>query len=408
MNVFLKNRDFRQLSLNQNISLLGDTMFYLAIMQAVSGYSFAPLAVFLITASEELPHLMQLSTGSFADFQKNRITKSLVLGFSKFLLYLFVAALSGSNLNIISIIIICIINLLSDMFGRFTGSMISPLYIKLLGEDVAEAMGFNQAIGSIVQVFANLCGGLALGFISLQWFAIINALTFLFAFLGLFYIRKDLEDYEKTLPQTTNFNVKNYVTHIWQSLQVLFSFSSILKLYTILAIGQSILGMILPLSSLLLIKRQFMGLSVGFSLGLLSTSVFVGMILGNICTAFLTKKLSIRTAILVSNMANLTISFGILFSDYSLILFGAFGSAFFMGIINPKLQELFFKQVPEDKMGAIESGLGFLITCIGSLLSMFMVFIATQHTELSAYLSMGILVFSSFLLVRIKSDVQPK
>ncbi|BCK47710.1 hypothetical protein ABVB09_05435 [Streptococcus dysgalactiae subsp. equisimilis] len=129
------------------------------------------------------------------------------------------------------------------------------------------------------------------------------------------------------------------------------------------------------------------------------------MILGNICTAFLTKKLSIRTAILVSNMANLTISFGILFSDYSLILFGAFGSAFFMGIINPKLQELFFKQVPEDKMGAIESGLGFLITCIGSLLSMFMVFIATQHTELSAYLSMGILVFSSFLLVRIKSDV---
>ncbi|TYK91467.1 hypothetical protein E0F67_10765, partial [Streptococcus pyogenes] len=59
----------------------------------------------------------------------------------------------------------------------------------------------------------------------------------------------------------------------------------------------------------------------------------------------------------------------------------------------------------EDKMGAIESGLGFLITCIGSLLSMFMVFIATQHTELSAYLSMGILVFSSFLLVRIKSDV---
>lgn len=45
------------------------------------------------------------------------------------------------------------------------------------------------------------------------------------------------------------------------------------------------------------------------------------MILGNICTAFLTKKLSIRTAILVSNMANLTISFGILLSDYSLILF---------------------------------------------------------------------------------------
>lgn len=74
--MFFKNRDFRQLSLNQNISLLGDTMFYLAIMQAVSGYSFAPLAVFLITASEELPHLMQLFTGSFADFQKIELQKA--------------------------------------------------------------------------------------------------------------------------------------------------------------------------------------------------------------------------------------------------------------------------------------------------------------------------------------------
>ncbi|GFG47978.1 hypothetical protein ScFU97_13170 [Streptococcus canis] len=182
MNVFLKNRDFRQLSLNQAISLLGDTMFYLVIMQAVSAYAFAPLAVFLITASEQLPQLLQLFTGSFADFQKNRINKMLIMGFAKFLLYSFVAVLSGSGLTIVSVALICLINLVSDILGRFSGSMLTPIFIKLLGDDVAEAMGFNQALVSIVQVFANLCGGLALGFISLQWFAMINALTFLFTF----------------------------------------------------------------------------------------------------------------------------------------------------------------------------------------------------------------------------------
>lgn len=403
MNVFLKNRDFRQLALNQSISLLGDTMFYLAIMQAVSGYSFAPLAVLLITVSEQLPQILQLFIGSFADFQKNRITKCLVLGFMKFILYSFVAVLSGSDLTILSVAIICIINLFSDMFGRFTGSMITPIFIKLLSEDVAEAMGFNQAIGSVVQVFANLCGGVALGFVSLQWFAIINALTFLFAFGGLFYIRKDLRGYEKELPQVTDFNVKNYFLHIWQSLQVLFHFSTVLKLYTVVAIGQSILGMMMPLSSLLLMKHSFLGLSIGFSLGLLSVIIFLGMLFGNVGTAFLMKKISIQQAILFSNLASFLMTLGILFSSFGLILFGALGNAFFLGIINPKLQELFFKQIPEDKMGAIESALGFLLTCIVSLLSMFMVFVATQHTELAAYLSMGTLAFASFLLLKIKS-----
>nr|WP_282917167.1 hypothetical protein [Streptococcus canis] len=119
MNVFLKNRDFRQLSLNQAISLLGDTMFYLAIMQAVSAYAFAPLAVFLITASEQLPQLLQLFTGSFADFQKNRINKMLIMGFAKFLLYSFVAVLSGSGLTICQ----CCLDLSYQSCIRYTGSI---------------------------------------------------------------------------------------------------------------------------------------------------------------------------------------------------------------------------------------------------------------------------------------------
>ncbi|MDV5972897.1 hypothetical protein FMV2238Y02_02250 [Streptococcus canis] len=403
MHVFLKNRDFRQLSLNQAISLLGDTMFYLAIMQAVSAYAFAPLAVFLITASEQLPQLLQLFTGSFADFQKNRINKILIMGFAKFLLYSFVAVLSGSGLTIVSVALICLINLVSDILGRFSGSMLTPIFIKLLGDDVAEAMGFNQALVSIVQVFANLCGGLALGFISLQWFAMINALTFLFTFLGLCYIRKDLKGYEKELPETTDFNLKNYISHMWQSLRVLFGFSTILKLFVILAIGQSILGMIVPLSSLLLIKHPFLGLSVGFSLGLLSIAIFVGMLLGNISTTILRKSLSTRNAMLLAQMMGFVMVVGIFFSQFAVILLGAFGNVFFMGVINPRLQELFFKHIPKDKMGAIESALGFLLTCIASLLSMLMVFIATQHTALAAYLAVAVLAFSSILLVRVKS-----
>lgn len=403
MNVFLRNRDFRQLTLNQSISLLGDTMFYLAMMQAVSGYAFAPFAVSLITVSEQIPNVLSLLTGVFADFQQKRITKCLAISFAKFLLYSLVALLVGSGLSLISVTLICFINLLSDLFGKFSSSMTIPIFIKLLGDDVAEAMGFNQALGSIVTVFSNLCGGLALGFISLQWFAIMNALTFLVAFGGLFYIRKDLVAYEKELPQVASFNLKNYLTHFWQSLRLLFSFSLVLKLYVIAAIGQSILGMMLPLSTLLLRKQPFFGLSVGFSLGLLSIVVFVGMLLGNISLTFLTKKLSIRKALLFANVGSFIMVVGLLFSQFSLILLGAFGNACSLGIVNPKLQELFFKHLPENKMGALESALGFLVTSIASVLSMAMVFVATRYPELAAYLSMGLLSGVVLLLVGSKS-----
>ncbi|CYM68309.1 transporter, major facilitator family protein [Streptococcus pneumoniae] len=55
MKVFLQNRDFRQLTINQWISTLGDTIFYLAFLNYVADASFAPLAILLITISETLP-----------------------------------------------------------------------------------------------------------------------------------------------------------------------------------------------------------------------------------------------------------------------------------------------------------------------------------------------------------------
>ena len=46
MKVFLQNRNFRQLTINQWISTVGDTIFYLAFLNYVADASFAPLAIF--------------------------------------------------------------------------------------------------------------------------------------------------------------------------------------------------------------------------------------------------------------------------------------------------------------------------------------------------------------------------
>ncbi|MEW4354576.1 hypothetical protein AB1I63_06750 [Streptococcus pneumoniae] len=54
------------------------------------------------------------------------------------------------------------------------------------------AMGFVQASTLTVRIIGNLSGGLFLGFLSIEIFAFLNALTFLFAFGGLWLIRGKL------------------------------------------------------------------------------------------------------------------------------------------------------------------------------------------------------------------------
>lgn len=89
MKVFLQNRDFRQLTINQWISTVGDTIFYLAFLNYVADASFAPLAILLITISETLPQVLQIFLGVLADFQHHRVWKYTVISFAKFFALLY-------------------------------------------------------------------------------------------------------------------------------------------------------------------------------------------------------------------------------------------------------------------------------------------------------------------------------
>ena len=97
MKVFLQNRNFRQLTINQWISTVGDTIFYLAFLNYVADASFAPLAILLITISETLPQVLQIFLGVLADFQHHRVLKYTMISFAKFLLYSIVSLWALTN-----------------------------------------------------------------------------------------------------------------------------------------------------------------------------------------------------------------------------------------------------------------------------------------------------------------------
>lgn len=400
MNIFLSNRNFRQLSINEWISTFGDTVFYLAFINYVSSYAFAPLAILMITTSETLPQIMQIFTGVVADFQKNRIGKYSVLMFVKFVLYATVALiLVGTKFSLVSVFLICLINYVSDTIGYFSSAMITPIYVKIINNDMTSALGFKQATANLVRVFGNLSGGALIGFINIGMFAGMNALTFLFAFFGILLIRTNLVRFEEQIEITQALDSKNFWKHLLDSLKILGSLGNIIKLIGILSINQAVINVTIPVTTLLLIKYPFAGLETGQSIAILTTVELIGIVCGNFLSGNVMKKISTKISVYLSQVMEFVILVGFLNNNFLVVLLAAFGNTFSIGILSPRLQQSVFRLVPEQSMGAVQSGISMLSIVLPGILSIVLVGIASSLGIVYVAVSLGVLLFLGVFLV---------
>ena len=379
MNIFLKNRNFRQLLINQWISGFGDIVFYLALMNYVSVYSFAPLAIFIISASETLPQFIQVFTGVVADFQKNRTQKYLFIQFSKVVLYSLVTLLLfGRDFSFLILLVICLINFLSDSLSYFSGAMLTPVYIKVIEQDMTSAMGFRQASMSLVHILGNLAGGFLITWMSIGALAGLNTLTFVLAYLGFRQISKNLHDLEPTLSNDKELTKANYWKHLLASLKVLLGLKDVVRLLLISSLGQVILNILTPVATLLLLKKPFGNLQVGQSLALLIVFSSAGLILGNILSGSLLKKLSTKLAMYASQLFEGFILCGFFLQDFLLVLIATFACAVVVGLLSPRLQKSVFSLIPEESMGAIQSAINLFSMAVPGILSMLLIALASS------------------------------
>ncbi|MCD1278033.1 MFS transporter [Streptococcus sinensis] len=379
MNIFLKNRNFRQLLINQWISGFGDIVFYLALMNYVSVYSFAPLAIFIISASETLPQFIQVFTGVVADFQKNRTQKYLFIQFGKVLLYSLVTLLLfGRDFSFLILLVICLINFLSDSLSYFSGTMLTPVYIKVIEQDMTSAMGFRQASMSLVHILGNLAGGFLITWMSIGALAGLNTLTFVLAYLGFRQISKNLHDLEPTLSNDKELTKANYWKHLLASLKVLLGLKDVVRLLLISSLGQVILNILTPVATLLLLKKPFGNLQVGQSLALLIVFSSAGLILGNILSGSLLKKLSTKLAMYASQLFEGFILCGFFLQDFLLVLIATFACAVAVGLLSPRLQKSVFSLIPEESMGAIQSAINLFSMAVPGILSMLLIALASS------------------------------
>lgn len=401
MNTFLTNKNYRMLLINQWVSSFGDTLFYISFISYVSEYKFASLAVLCITVSETLPQISQLFTGVIADFQKNRVAKYIVILASKFLLYtLLTLFVTDKNFSMVMVLLICGINLLSDTMSYFAGAMISPLYVRIIGDDMTDAMGFRQATAGVVNILSNLTGGVLIGVISLQMFVGLNALTFLFALLGVVFIRTSLRDIEEQMEVSKRLTAKSFGEHFLHSMKILSSFPAIIKLIFIAAMNQVILSIITPLTTLMLIHHPFIFFDTGKSIAALSVVIFSGTIVGSFLSGGILKNIPIKMIVYFEEIMQLCILFSWLTNHFLLLLVVVFLCAVAVGMMGPRIFNLVFSMVPEEVMGTIQSVLGVFNVVVPGILSMLIVALASATNLKITVLPLFIFVLTALAIVR--------
>ena len=401
MNTFLTNKSYRMLLINQWVSSFGDTLFYISFISYVSGYKFASLAVLCITVSETLPQISQLFTGVIADFQKNRVAKYIAILASKFLLYtLLTLFVADKNFSMGMVLLICGINLLSDTMSYFAGAMISPLYVRIIGDDMTDAMGFRQATAGVVNILSNLIGGVLIGVISLQMFVGLNALTFLFALLGVVFIRTSLRDIEGQMEVSKRLTAKSFGEHFLYSMKILASFPAIIKLIFIAAMNQMILSIITPLTTLMLIHHPFIFFDTGQSIAVLSVVTFSGTIVGSFLSGGILKNIPIKMIVYFEEIMQLCILFSWLTNHFLLLLVVVFLCAVAVGMMGPRIFNLVFSMVPEEVMGTIQSVLGVFNVVVPGILSMLIVALASATNLKTTVIPLFIFVLTALAIVR--------
>ena len=401
MNTFLTNKNYRMLLINQWVSSFGDTLFYISFISYVSGYQFASLAVLCITVSETLPQISQLFTGVIADFQKNRVAKYIAILASKFLLYtLLTLFVTDKNFSMGMVFLICGINLLSDTMSYFAGAMISPVYVRIIGDDMTDAMGFRQATAGVVNILSNLTGGVLIGVISLQMFVGLNALTFLFALLGVVFIRTSLRDIEGQMEVSKRLTAKSFGEHFLYSMKILASFPAIIKLIFIAAMNQMILSIITPLTTLMLIHHPFIFFDTGQSIAVLSVVTFSGTIVGSFLSGGILKNIPIKMIVYFEEIMHLCILFSWLTNHFLLLLVVVFLCAVAVGMMGPRIFNLVFSMVPEEVMGTIQSVLGVFNVVVPGILSMLIVALASATNLKITVLPLFIFVLTALMIVR--------
>ena len=400
MTIFFKNKEYRKFSIASILSSAGDILFYLALMTYASRLKNYSLALSLIAISESVPRLFSSVGGYLADRTQNKFQKIVWMAMIRGALYLLVGFLFSQNIagwNLV--IMVIIINFISDTAGTYSGGLTTPLVISLVKKDeIAEAEGFTSGVSQVITLVSQFVGSGLLLFMSYSALAVINGLTFVVA--GLIYCNIARSKRKKGISTVTQeVDDRGFWSTLALALKQVKKASGLITTLLVIAVLNGVLSTIEPLISIVIAgNRQVMVIGTySFTIALIGAMAGIGAALGSIFGTNLFKNVSLYLIIMFAYIAGASVIIAILSKQiwFCLITYCILG--FFAGTATPKLTQWMVGAV-DRKILASSVGLINTILLIASPL------MTTAFTTLSAVTSViyslwGLFIVSILLFV---------
>lgn len=375
MNIFIKNSDYRRFSLASFLSSAGDILFCLAFMTYASKLKNYSLALSLIAISESVPRLFEIFGGYLADKTKKKFQNIFLAAMARFILYalvglLFISKVSQWNL----VIIIVVVNFLSDTIGSYSGGLITPLIVDIVGKkNYGEAAGFTSGVSQVISMSAQFVGSALLLVMSYSSLAFVNAATFLLA--GILFASVGLKHQKGEKPlERKEVNEQGFFETMKSSFIQVKKQQGLLTIVLVMALLNGSLMTIEPLNTIVMAAHRSTMIigTYSFTLAVFGVVSGAGLALGSIFGPQLLKKVSVFALAITASGLSVAATLALFTANIYVVLVTFFLLAATVGVTSIKLEQWLVTAVEHRILASTAGLLNTILTVAGPALTTLM------------------------------------
>ena len=348
------------------VSCIGDALYYIALMTYAATLENPSLGILIIVISTTFPTLIQVILGALADTTKAKTIRIIQSGIFRGIVFIIIAFIIMNSTSLAGIIVIGVLNALSDTAGTFSALLKSP-FIRLMvrSEQLEETIGLDQAVRQSIDGIAGFFGVLLLGFLGIYYLAFFNALIFFSVSFGFKMLQEGFRKIEEQIEPPKVTCMKDFSGHIKHSVKTLVGVKPLRNFFLMVAASNAILAPAIPVFLMALAENEAAQIinfefSVTFSKGvILVVAILAGIIGPKYCKGIGTT-MSMFMSMFSAMLFMIAIGYGAIWLGLGLLLANAFSAT----MLSIRLSSLLMQSVPPETLGTISGAIGLFLSVL--------------------------------------------
>lgn len=359
MKKILHNKLYMTSFVSDMISNFGDVLFYLALMNYVLLLPNPKYAIAIVSISETIPTLTTFISGYFADKTKNKVDKIIYTLCLRAVLYLTVGVLLGFNPSLFILILISILNFVSDISGQYESSLFIPISVKIINdEDRESASAFRQTTSNILNIVFRTISAILVGIFTYQQLAYINAGTFIISMIIILTIRKKLKNLisdNVVSPINEKRNIySDFINNFKKTFDELKKFPDLFSVFLIAPFINGVFTVINPMILLMISEyKNFVFVNPQITISTISILLTVFSIMGGMLSTNIFKKFSLLSLLFYGLISAIGVFLSFYFRNIYLLSIFLSIEVVFVTALQPKLNARTINSLPKDNLASI-------------------------------------------------------